>query len=93
MIERTQHSGRALSYGAALLVCLGAFPAAADTDAVAAFYRGRNVTLISGATPDGGDEQQERVFSGMTIVARDGGAAPAAGPDVIGPHRVVRVEC
>ena len=90
MIERTKHSGRALSYGAALLVCLGAFPtAAADSDAVAAFYRGRSVTLISGATPDGGDEQQDRVFSGMTIVARDGAAAPAAGPGAL-PHLVAR---
>lgn len=55
----------------------------------ASFYRGRALTLISGATPDGGDEQQERIFSGMTIVARDGGAPAAAGPDAL-PHLVAR---
>ncbi|MFN4284281.1 MAG: hypothetical protein ACK4NA_16755, partial [Alphaproteobacteria bacterium] len=47
----------------------------------AAFFKGRAVTLIGGATPDGGDEQQDRVFSGMTIVARGDEAAPAAGRD------------
>ena len=90
MIERTKISGRAWTYyGVALLLCGIAAPAAADMEAAAAFYRGRAVTLISGATPDGGDEQQERIFSGMTIVARDGAAAPAAGPDAL-PHLVAR---
>lgn len=88
MIERTKILGRAWRFGIAILICCGAAPAAADMDA-ANFYRGRALTLISGATPDGGDEQQERIFSGMTIVARDGGAAPAAGPDAL-PHFVAR---
>jgi hypothetical protein len=75
---------------AGLALCLLASPAAADAESsAAAFYRGRGVTLISGATPDGGDEQQERVFSGMTLVARDGGAALAAGPDAL-THLVAR---
>lgn len=88
MIERTKISGRSRISGVALLLCCIAAPAAADMDA-ASFYRGRTLMLISGATPDGGDEQQERIFSGMTIVARDGGAAPAAGPDAL-PHLVAR---
>lgn len=89
MTERTKISGRARAYGAALLLCLAAAPATAQTDSVAGFYRGRTLTLVSGATPDGGDEQQERIFSGMNIVARDGGAAPVAGPDAL-PHLVAR---
>jgi len=87
MRERTKILGGALSYGAALAICLAALPAAAQSESVAGFYRGRALTLISGATPDGGDEQQERIFSGMTLVARDGGAT--AGPDAL-PHLVAR---
>jgi tripartite-type tricarboxylate transporter receptor subunit TctC len=88
MIERTKISGRAWRSGIAIVICCVVAPAAADLEA-ASFYRGRALTLISGATPDGGDEQQERIFSGMTIVARDGGAAPVAGPDAL-PHLVAR---
>ena len=88
MIERTKILRRAWRSGIAIVICCVAAPAAADIDA-ASFYRGRALTLISGATPDGGDEQQERIFSGMTIVAREGGAAPAAGPDAL-PHLVAR---
>ncbi len=54
---------------------------AADLASVEAFYKGRTITLINGATPDGGDEQQERIFSGMTIVSRDEAAAPGPGRD------------
>jgi tripartite-type tricarboxylate transporter receptor subunit TctC len=83
MIERTQMSARPWSYGALAALCLAALchpggPVVADTDSAAAFYRGRNLTVISGATPDGGDEQQDRIFSGMTIVARDGTVVPTA---------------
>jgi len=55
--------------------------------AVEAFYKGRTITLVSGVTPDGGDEQQERIFSGMSIVARDDAAAPGPGRDA--PSRLV----
>ena len=71
---------------AALLAAAFARPAFAadmsdDMARAAAFFKGRSVTLISGATPDGGDEQQDRIFSGMTIVSRGEAAAPAAGRD------------
>ena len=63
---------------AALAVLAGfAFPAAqashepgnAPDQATADFYSGRRMVMISGYTPEGGDRQQERAFSGMTITS------------------------
>jgi hypothetical protein len=55
------------------LALLGAvFPASAAgaaDDAVAAFYAGRRMIMVSGHTPEGGDRQQERAFAGMTITS------------------------
>lgn len=63
-----------LTSAAVLAAALAGVAAAGEPDGemarAAAFFKGRSVTLISGATPDGGDEQQERLFSGMRIVAR-----------------------
>jgi tripartite-type tricarboxylate transporter receptor subunit TctC len=45
-------------------------PSANEPDpAVAEFYHGRRMVMISGYTPEGGDRQQERAFSGMTITS------------------------
>ena len=44
-------------------------PSALSERAVIEFYRGRAMTMISGYTPEGGDRQQERAFSGMTITS------------------------
>jgi tripartite-type tricarboxylate transporter receptor subunit TctC len=49
-----------------------AFADSPDQDshgAVATFYSGRRMTMISGYTPEGGDRQQERAFAGMTITS------------------------
>lgn len=56
---------------AALAVWAGfVFPlATAGADPLAEFYGGRRMVMISGYTPEGGDRQQERAFSGMTITS------------------------
>lgn len=62
--------GLAASVAALVAAALGlGEPARADDDAVAAFYRGRRLVMISGHTPEGGDRQQERAFAGMTITS------------------------
>ena len=45
------------------------------------FYNERLMTMISGYTPEGGDRQQERAFSGMTITS---GLTPRGGDDLHG---------
>ncbi len=46
------------------------FPlSAAGADPLTDFYSGRRMIMISGYTPEGGDRQQERAFSGMTITS------------------------
>jgi tripartite-type tricarboxylate transporter receptor subunit TctC len=59
--------------GLAMLAGPGA-PALAETHsrderAIAEFYGGRRMIMISGHTPEGGDRQQERAFAGMTITS------------------------
>lgn len=49
--------------------CLIAAPIAASCDPLAEFYGGRRMVMVSGYTPEGGDRQQERAFSGMTITS------------------------
>lgn len=48
---------------------LGAAPTTALCDPLAEFYSGRRMIMVSGYTPEGGDRQQERAFSGMTITS------------------------
>lgn len=49
--------------------------------ALAEFYGGRRMTMISGYTPEGRDRQQERAFSGMTITS---GLTARGGDDLHG---------
>lgn len=48
---------------------------------MAAFFTGRQMTMISGYTPEGGDRQQERAFAGVTITS---GLQPRGDDDLHG---------
>lgn len=54
---------------------------AVSNQALIEFYGGRTMTMISGYTPEGGDRQQERAFSGMTLTSS---LQPRGGEDLHG---------